>query len=297
MNENPEIVMTRFFTLLVLASLLFCDTTVAQDETLRVMSFNIRYGKANDGENHWRLRKETVVETIKNYAPDLLGTQETLKFQAEFLSANLKEYKSFGRSREKDPNQGEQCAIFYNPKRFEVVKKGQFWLSEKPEVVASKSWDSSLPRVATWIQVKDKQNDGREFVFLNTHFDHRGATARHESAKLIAKQLAAFELPFIVTGDFNCGEKSKPYLALVGQREINGIKLNVIDTYRNKFPAVESNEGTFNGFRGVDTGARIDWVLSSPEFQVVGAAIVKESIRKRFPSDHFPVTAELKLKK
>lgn len=263
------------------------------DEPMRVMSFNIRYGTANDGDNHWRLRKELVVKTINDYAPDLLGTQETIKFQADFLAANLTGYSAIGWSREKDPDKGEQCTIFFKTDRFQKVKTGQFWLSESPDVVASKSWDSSLPRIATWVRLRDTQNSGKEFLFVNTHFDHRGSEARHESAKLIVRKLAKFDVEnVVVTGDFNCGESSAPYQAIVGA---SGFSLQ--DSFRVKHPQqVKSKEGTFNGFRGTDSGARIDWVLHSGGFRTQSAEINKTNLNGRYPSDHFPVTASLQFK-
>ena len=74
------------------------EQPVARNAALKVMSFNIRNGKARDGANHWDKRQQLVVKTVKNYAPDLLGTQETYQFQAEFLQQNLPEYSRVGRT-------------------------------------------------------------------------------------------------------------------------------------------------------------------------------------------------------
>ena len=262
-----------------------------EPKPISVMSFNIRFGSANDGDNHWKFRKELVVKTIKDAAPDLLGTQENLKFQADYLQENLPEYSSIGWSRESDPDKGEQCTIYYRTARFEKVDEGQFWLSETPDKVASKSWDTSLPRIATWIKLKDKSNGGKEFLYLNTHFDHRGKVARKESAKLIAKKFGEFKLPGIITGDFNCAEKSEPYNAIVGL-----VKVKLFDTYRDVNKEVTKTEGTFSAFRGNTSGARIDWVLRSSEFETKSAAINRSNDKNRYPSDHYPVTAVLQFR-
>ena len=284
-------------TVLCLAVAICFATLPAQNvraedpKPISVMSFNIRFGTANDGDNHWKYRKELVVKTIKDFSPDLLGTQETLKFQADYLQENLPDYSSIGWSRESDPEQGEQCTIYYKTSRFEKVAAGQFWLSETPEKVASKSWDTSLPRIATWIKLKDKSNGGKEFLFLNTHFDHRGKVARRESAKLIAKKFGEFKLPGIITGDFNCAEKSEPYNSIVG---LDSVKL--FDTYRDIHKKASKSDGTFGGFRGNEGGARIDWVLRSSAFETKSAAIDRSNDNKRYPSDHYPVTAVLQFK-
>ena len=263
-----------------------------------MMSFNIRYGAADDGDNHWKKRNWLVAETIKNFDPDLMGTQETLKFQAEYLQGQLPEYTYFGRSRMKTPN--EHCGIFYKTERFTQLAGGHFWLSESPDVVESKSWDSSLPRMATWVLLNDnKQENNPEqqpILFLNTHFDHRGKVAREEAAKLICERIARLKTiarnPYvIVTGDFNTPEDSAPY-----QVFFQDDSLSLVDTYRVTHPTPADDEGTFNGFLGQTNGARIDWIFASDGLAVVEAAIDTTSEDQRYPSDHFPVTAVLQEK-
>lgn len=254
---------------------------------LDVMSFNIRFGSAKDGDNSWPQRKELVVETIQRRAPDLLGLQESVDFQVEYLAEALPEYEVYSVPR--TPEGGESCAIFFLKNRFEKEEAGTFWLSETPEVVGSKSWDSSLPRIVSWVRLREKDS-GKLFVFANTHFDHRGAVAREESAKLIRKRIPeiAGGIPFVVTGDFNCFDGSAPHLALVGEGS------EFVDTYRKLNPeVVPEKEGTFTGFKNQDDGRRIDWVLCSPDFAVKSAGIDRFRKDGRLPSDHYPVTAVL----
>lgn len=262
------------------------DTQAAEPPELRVMSFNLRYGTAKDGENAWPHRRQLVAETIRAFAPDLLGTQETLPFQAEFVSSEFSEYTKVGWTRDRNEN-GEQCAIFFRTERFELVESGQFWLSETPEEKFSKSWDSSLPRVATWVVLQDREDENREFVFANTHFDHRGRTARLESAKLIHRRAEELDgAPIVLTGDFNCGEGSAPWTALTESRLLR-------DTRRAAHPAAEEQEGTFNGFGARLSDRRIDWILATADFTVHSAEIDRTRRDGRYPSDHFPVTAVL----
>lgn len=270
----------------IVVLLLMLTSPALAGQPLRVMSFNIRLGVAKDGENHWDKRKELVVETIRQFRPDLVGTQETWHFQADFLRKHLPDYDYVGWTRQAG-KEGEQCGILFRRERFELVDSGQYWLSETPEKKGSKSWDSSLPRIVTWIDVKDRSEDGRQFRFLNTHFDHRGRVARLESAKLLRERVRQHgDRPVVITGDFNCSDTSEPYRALT-DGEI------LIDSFRSKYPQRQPKEGTFNGFRGVDTGARIDWVLHNRHFRTQSAAIDRTSKNGRFPSDHFPVTAVL----
>jgi len=263
---------------------------------IRVMSYNIRYGTADDGPNHWNLRKDWMVETIEAFRPDLLGTQETLAFQKDFLAKKLSGYEAFGVGRDEGTDKGEMTALFYRMDRFEKIEGGHFWLSKTPEKPGSKSWDTSLTRMVSWVRLKDKlrPEETAPLLFLNTHFDHRGKIAREESAKLIRSK--ALELakggPIIVTGDFNAGDNEPPYGALFG--EIDGKQSPFVDTFRAKHPQRESEEGTFSSFSAKETrGARIDWIGCTRDWIIGDARIDRTQKEGRTPSDHFAVTAVL----
>ena len=74
---------------------------------VKVMSFNIRYGAAKDGENHWDKRRAFLAATIKAFAPDLLGTQETLAFQRDYLAGKLSGHQAFGVGRDDGQDDGD----------------------------------------------------------------------------------------------------------------------------------------------------------------------------------------------
>lgn len=269
----------------------------AEPAAVKVMSFNVRYGTANDGENHWDRRKEFLVETVRAFGPDLLGTQETLGFQKDFLADRLAGYRAIGVGRDDGGPKGEMTAVLYREARWELLEHGHFWLSETPDVAGSKSWDTSLTRMATWLKLRDRQGPGDAIVwFFNTHYDHRGAQARTESSRLLRRKIGelAGTSPAIVTGDFNADEGSDPYVALFGPAT-GGIELR--DTLRVKRPDKGANEGTFSGFRAEQqSGARIDWIGCTSQWEVLEAGIDRTAREGRTPSDHFPVTAVLRLK-
>ena len=274
---------------LLYCALLFTGGFVIAGEPVRVMSFNLRYGLANDGANRWEKRRELVAETVRAFDPDLLGTQETLAFQAEFLSESLPGYDYFGRSRTATPN--EHCGIFYRRDRFTWLAGGHFWLSEHPDRVGSKSWDAALPRMATWVLLEDRTDPAQPVLMLNTHFDHRGEQSRTEAARVVAARLTALraiaEQPrVIVTGDFNTPARSRPHRTLLEQSELQ-------DTFAAVHPRTTKNVGTFHGFAGRTDGARIDWVLAGVSWKVDAATIDQTAQSGRYPSDHCPVTATL----
>lgn len=251
---------------------------------LVVMSFNVRYGTANDGLDAWPLRCEAVAQCIQETAPDILGVQEALEFQIAFLEQRLPGHVRVGQGRE-GGTKGEHASLFLSGARFELVEHGDFWLSETPQQVASVGWDAALTRMCTWARVRDRAS-GSELTVWNTHFDHRGELARERSAQLIAARVRERAGPHLVIGDLNAGEHSAPLAAL---REVG-----LVDTYRALHPH-EHAAGTFHAFRGGLDGERIDYILCSPQFAPSRAEILSApGATGRWPSDHHPVVAHLR---
>lgn len=300
MNLNRSFLeLIRSGLLLTMLSLASAICTANEELPVRVMSFNIRYGTAKDGVNHWDNRKEFLVETIKDFGPDLLGTQETLAFQRDFIQERLPTFQSFGVGRDDGKDNGEMAALFYNQHRFEKLDGGHFWLSPTPDVVGSKGWDAALPRIATWVMLRDRTTaDSAPILFLNTHFDHMGAEARTQSASLIRSKLTKLgeNCRVIVTGDFNADANSGPYKSLFANDSANPELISLQDTYiHTTSPHSDTSTGTFSGFKVANTGGpRIDWIGCSSHWQVRQARIDRTQLEGKTPSDHFPVTAVLR---
>jgi endonuclease/exonuclease/phosphatase family metal-dependent hydrolase len=288
--------------LVILVSLVITHSALGQqqiEQPVRVMSFNVRYGTAQDGQNHWDNRKQHLAETIGNFAPDLLGTQETLAFQRDYIAQRFPELQPFGAGRDDGQDNGEMAALFYNRHRFEKLAGGHFWLSRHPDVVGSKGWDSALPRIATWVKLRDKKSAvDKPILFLNTHFDHQGGEARAQAASLIRLQLAhlAKDCRIVITGDFNAAAPdSRPYSNLTSPQADDGLP-RLLDSYLvTQSPLPDKHLGTFNGFKPEQIdGDRIDWILVSDDWQVRSARIDRMTFEGRVPSDHFPVTAVIR---
>lgn len=263
---------------------------------IRVMSFNIRCSTATgDGPNHWSKRREICFRTIERFDPDLLGLQEVISDQADELAARFKATHTFiGVGREDGKRQGEFAPILFRTDRFGLVDHGHIWLSETPGVPGSVSWDSALTRMATWVKLRDRE---QQFIFLNTHFDHIGEVARLESARLLRNRLADLcdsgKLAMIFTGDLNCTEDDAPLPALLcGDDRLPALT----DAYRETHPARDVNEQSFHGFRGGTEGSRIDFILHTPQFRTMECEIDHSNENGRYPSDHFAIEAVFDLK-
>ena len=282
---------------LAIVTSLFIGCT--EPNELRVMSFNLRSGTAADGPDRWERRRESLVRTIAAFEPDVLCTQECLAFQADYLSKKLRIYDYVGAGRDDGKREGEMVAIFIRRERLEVLEQGHFWLSDTPEKAGSVGWDAACTRMVTWVKVRTRGDPPEQFYVFNTHLDHRGTRARIESAWVLRKrmQMIAGSEPIILAGDFNAPPDSAsdgPYRLLRANEGSTGAPLR--DTYRQVHKRVRAHEGTFHGFTGRLTGQRIDWILATPHFDCLRAAIDHSNSAGRYPSDHFPVRAELVLR-
>ena len=128
---------------------------------ITVMSYNIRYGTAKDGTNSWEFRYPASAMMLDDQKPDVVGLQEALSFQVNYLKEYPGYYKGVGVGREDGKKEGEQMAILYNKKTIKLLKWGTFWLSETPDE-PSVGWDASQKRSATWALLKDKES-GKKF--------------------------------------------------------------------------------------------------------------------------------------
>lgn len=264
-------------------------------DDLRVMSFNIRYGTADDGPDAWPERAPLVADVIRQFGPDLLGTQECLGFQRDELVAALPAFDVVAVGRDDGADSGEMCACFFRRDRFELRDHGTFWLSETPATVASVGWDAALCRIATWLRLRDRQT-GQDVLWLNAHLDHRGPESRRRSALLIHRWLRDHHdrrTAIVVTGDFNALPSDAPdaphYLLRHGDRA----RPWLVDTWTARHGGLGDDDdfGTYHGFTGRAGSGRIDWILTDEAAVVIEATIDRTGAGGRWPSDHFPVTA------
>ncbi|MEO1023634.1 MAG: endonuclease/exonuclease/phosphatase family protein [Bacteroidota bacterium] len=263
-------------------------SAIAQDSSMRIMTYNIRYDNPNDGVNAWMNRKEWLAETISAADLDILGIQEGLHHQVTYLDSLLPGFSYLGSGRQDGKEQGEYAAIFYKTQRFEVIKNGVFWLSETPETV-SVGWDASLERICTYALLKEKET-GESIWVLNTHFDHKGEQARVASAKLILEWIDSnnpSSLPVVLMGDLNARESSEP---------IHLFSEYLVDTKAIPDSLKTGPYGTFNGF-DVNTplDRRLDYIFVSGRFTIHSYSVLNTIRDQRTPSDHLPVLAEISL--
>jgi endonuclease/exonuclease/phosphatase family metal-dependent hydrolase len=254
-------------------------------EPLAVMTFNIRYGTANDGENRWEARRGQLFDLVKQHNPDVIGLQEALHFQIDEILAAVPGYRMVGVGRTDGGQGGEYAAILYRDSRLAVRRTNTFWLSDTPDVVKSNTWGAALERICTWALFDDKL--GTPFYLYNLHLDHVGQPSREKSVALLLDRIGTRDprLPVVVTGDFNTGESNPATQVMLGKFR---------DTFRVLHPDAK-DVGTANSFKfGMTTGDKIDYIFVEPGTDVLQAEIVRTAVDGRYPSDHFPVVARIR---
>ena len=251
--------------------------------SLKVMSFNIRYGTADDGENSWPLRNDAVIEFLGTSGYDIIGLQEVLFEQLQEIHRALPHFHWVGVGRDDGETQGEYSAILFDSRRLTVNSSDTFWFSKTPAVVASTSWGNELTRVCTHGTF---EVGGHAFDFYNLHIDHESAISRLKSIELLLQRIHAkgSSNPVIVTGDFNEGEDG-PAVELMERAGFD-------ETYRAMNPE-GPEQATYHGWKGTIHGEKIDFIFVKGVREVLDAAIVRENPFRKYLSDHYPVVATL----
>jgi endonuclease/exonuclease/phosphatase family metal-dependent hydrolase len=253
---------------------------IAYDETIRVMSFNIR---SDDDPTHaWLDRKTRVASVIRFHHADLIGLQEPCQIQFQDLMKALPEFNSFA---------GIYNPIFFRKSRFTLKDSGSFFLSPTPDQ-PSQGWDAKFLRAVSWVKLYDKKRRN-EFVFFNTHFDYHGRLARDESALLLTRKVLeiAGNTPYVIAGDFNLFPK-------LGGGETYELLTRMFSDAQTlaQFPH-HGPTGTWSGFKEAgQPGIKPDCIFVGPEIRVYLHGILSDTFDGQFPSDHLPVVADLFLK-
>jgi endonuclease/exonuclease/phosphatase family metal-dependent hydrolase len=293
-------------SLFLLFSVLNLQLVVGQTETskstsgktLKMMTYNLKFASP-DYKPSWEVRREMQLELIRKYSPDIIGTQEGLKEQIDWLADHLPEYVLIGEGR-KGGDDDEHMAIFYKRDKFRLREMQSFQLSETPEIIGS--GPEVNPRMVTWarfalINIPAEGKDGKypqdyrghwentqEFYVFNTHyFNGRiDSLARLNASKLIMKRVSALnrfgawtpERPVFLMGDFNCRPGSAPYNVLVGEKNSTNS-----DLFRNSF----------------EDPNKIDWILYKGAVKVLKYEDVDFNVNGVYPSDHKPVFVEFEI--
>jgi len=256
---------------------------------VKILTCNIRYFDADDGDNNWIYRKKMCVDVIKSQSADIICFQEMRIQQFEYIAAALPEYAHYGLVDEPTGKSPANC-IFYLKEKYNLISSSGYWLSEQPHIAGSSSWQSACVRLANWVRLEDITT-GVEFRVINTHLDHVSQVARENQAQVIVDDSSAYpeDYPQILTGDMNCSPEN---------RAIEIFKTAWTDTYRCVHDE-EYTGFTFHEFfvdkLNLENLGKIDWIFMRGKVETIASEIIMDSVEGRYPSDHYFVSATVKI--
>ena len=279
--------------ILILMAMILPMAAFAKKEkvmNVRWCTYNIRCINSGDSKKGvgWESRRDRACQWVLDQKIDIVGMQEVTHQQLLDVQERLPQYDYVGVGRTDGKEEGEYTPVFYRRDKYQALDKGNFWLSETPDVPGSKGWDAALERVASWVKLKDRQT-GKVFMAVNTHFDHVGHQARRESAKLIMRKIQEIvgERPAVVTGDFNVTDSDEAYKTMVTNQFV------MKDAWKES-PVRCGVPYTWHGFSRIppQEASKIDFIFITPQIKVSRTMIPQNS--PGYPlSDHNPHWADL----
>ena len=266
--------------------ILFTISSNIYSQPHSIISYNIRYDNNWDIENSWKIRRNKISQILVQYSPSIIGIQEGLLNQVQYIDSSLIDYDYVGVGRDDGKKKGEFCAIYFDTTRYVLLKNSTFWLSETPDTI-SVGWDAALERICTYGLFKDRITK-EEFLVFNTHFDHIGVVAREKSSELILKRINKINhqsLPVILMGDFNSIPNSLP---------VKEIKTELSDALQISLEKLQGPRGTFNGFNeDLPIEKRIDYIFTN-DLKVLSYTHINDRLNNnRHISDHLPVMIKI----
>jgi len=260
---------------------------------LRVFSFNIwTDGRADGGASSgnprcFAVRREIIKEKLPAYAPDIVGFQETMPAQRQWLIDNFPDYQVCGLGRNADLL-GESNVIMFRKDKFDLYDLNMFWLSDTSGTPGTRFMtdQSDCPRICVAATLRDKAT-GKMFRHYNTHLDHVGPIAMAQGITVILNRMAEdykkWPMPVILTGDMNATPESpviKSILAFTGAGE--------------KLEDKTAPAGfTFHNNNPEKTQIKIDYVFTN--LPATEAMKMTDEVNGITVSDHYPVGAVLEL--
>ena len=319
--------------LALVAGLGWLATPAPAAEQIRVMSFNLRYASAPDGDNRWintnqvPERRAVAAGILNERLPDLVGFQEGEAAQLDQLQAAVSNVYAFARQGPSGGSGNEYAAFAYNTNRIRLLETGVISLGNSPgggywnntPGIPFDPWDTfpeisfDFPRLA-FRALLEWRATGQRFLFTTTHFDlfnnSNNGESQWKSARLVADDSLSRcrRMPLsplaIVAGDFNGSQNDRAWQLFKGTLTHTGVSGDFRDAWEDTHGGFTGAGTIHNFFGGVVSGnSRIDWILFRGGFSAASAEIVTNRVvatvlsppgsRTQYPSDHYPFFATL----
>lgn len=254
------------------------------------MTFNLRCDFLLDINNSWNKRKYIVYDIINKYECQIIGTQEVTEVMYNDIKNNVHNYNIVGSPRSKKFFVERNNILIQN--QYRICESKTFWLSDTPKVEGSSKWFSIFPRICTTAVIEIEE--GIKIRVCNSHLDCFTSKAREYQMKrlmeIIDKEQENEELPLIIMGDFNSKPESR-LIKNISSGAYGRKKLSAVQEYDKRLYM----SSTMSMFKGKEKGLHIDYIFVSEEFKINDVEILRYNVNGKYPSDHYPLIAEISL--
>ena len=199
-------------------------------------------------------------------------------------------------------------AIAYKPECFDTLATGIFWTGGHPDRPKTREGEPKHTcKPCVWAHFVHKPS-GREFYFLNTHTvvptkypndewpRNRGNVLNLQQTALCGEALVPVDIPSILVGDLNISHTANEWFNIADARWED-----VYTVFRNE-GSLDMEDREWGTQNTKDESASSKWYpdhimidgFKARDFRIVRDRFPTEDGSYHYPSDHYPIVAEVK---
>lgn len=271
-----------------------------QHQKLRVMTYNMLYNEKSaeallPEKHQWNARKPRLLEYLAFAKADIIGSQELQEDQIqEVMNALKNDYAYYGVKTRVNEGRSDTNAIFFNSKRLELI-------DTKTIPYENRMGNNAF----TYCRFKDKITN-KSFSMMNTKLTWGNTERRLAEASQLsefANSLPADEA-ILVVGDFNLfpftEHKNNLFFdgtfieKVLTEHNLEDTRNNSIFGYFGPLCSITNSKKNLAPFVGPELiGFILDHILVNDRVEVFSHGIDVARVNGEFPSDHFPVIADI----
>lgn len=269
-----------------------------QQEKLRVMTYNMLYN-AKDAEeklplkHRWDFRKPKLLEYLSYAKADIIGSQELQEDQIKEVMPILGNiYDYYGEKTRENEGRSDTNAIFFNKERIELIEAKTIFYK-----------DDQCKNAFTYCRFKDRFTN-KKFIVLNTKLSWSSPDRRLREANQLNEFSSHFQEPVIVLGDFNI----YPFILhkrniffdgdyveqVIAGKNLKDAKTKSAFGHFGPLCSINNSKETLEPFIGPQlVGFVLDHIFVNEQVHVLTHGVDTAKVNGEFPSDHFPIIADV----
>ena len=310
--------------LLSVASIMSTEAKPDKKVTIKVGSYNLMTSDSRvkhiaknadmSHQRYWCHSAQAIAAQVSDLDCDIIGLQEVCDsiwgltgdkgFRKMMEDAGNTQYKWILYPNGSKGNLSYDVAIGYKSEVFTEVESGIYWLAgifDRSEALPTAPKGSKRPCV--WAKLQHNET-GKILYFFSTHFVVPGISKEGNAfnaencIKYAAELIGSRKIPSIIVGDFNATKGAPGFDIVEGSGRWHDVFYILKDeglldeSETKKGTCNAKNEESISGWR--PDHITIDGNLTAESFRTVRDKYPTTDGTRHYPSDHFPVVAELK---